>query len=346
MRLGVWTPLPHTLALDPTMDKAIRETLVRGGGETPDRAYQYAVDVVRKAESYGFDITLVAERFLGPDLEAWILASALAAQTTRIQIMPAVHSGILTPQVAAKMGASLDRISGGRAAINLVNGWWEEEFDLYGNGAWVKAPEDRYTRMIEYITVMRGLWTEDPFNFEGKFYRVKNGSLPTKVKRLPAPPIFATSRADEGKDVIVQLCDVWFASPRGPHTEYESNFAGIKAEIADMKERAERIGRKISFGLAASILSASTDARAMEIADEMIAFGKTGRVPALTGSGLKTGLLGTPQTIAERMLRYAELGVDVFMLNFHPAVEALDMFAAEIMPRLKPASNVSSARAV
>jgi len=335
MRFGVWTPLPHTVCFEPEMDKGIADITVPGAGDGVDHAYQLAVDVARKAEGYGFDIALVAERYLGPDLEAWILASAIAAQTSRIQIMPAVHSGIITPQVAAKMGATLDRISQGRLAINLVNGWWQEEFEIFGNGAWVDTPEERYGRMTEYVRVMRGLWTEDPFSFEGKFYRVNNGRLPTKVKRLPAPPIYATSRSDDGKDVIAALCDYWFASPRLPYTQYEENFAGLKTEIADMTARVQKAGRTLGFGLPGSVICAPTTEKAVAIAASMVEFGKQGRIPGLAVSGLKACLIGTPQTIADRLLRYRDIGVELFLLNFHPVLDGLDTFAADIMPRLK-----------
>ena len=136
MRFGIWTPLPHTIRPEPRMQAAITELSTPGMGEGPDKSYRFALDVVREAESAGFDSTLIAQRFLGPDLDAWILASALAAQTRTIEVMPAVHPGIVLPQLVAKFGASLDRISGGRAAIDIVNGWWAEEFDIYGNGSW------------------------------------------------------------------------------------------------------------------------------------------------------------------------------------------------------------------
>src|SRR5688500_4834821 len=104
MKFGIWTPLPHTIYPEPAMAAALRQSAVRGTKE-PDLAFEFAADVVRKAESYGFSITLVAERYLGPDLESWMLSAALAARTKAIEIMPAVHPGIISPYVAAKMGA-------------------------------------------------------------------------------------------------------------------------------------------------------------------------------------------------------------------------------------------------
>ena len=80
-----------------------------------DGSFEFACDAVRRADELGFDTTLIAERFLGPDLSAWVLASALAMVTKHIELMVAVHPGMVTPQVVAKMASSLDRISGGHS---------------------------------------------------------------------------------------------------------------------------------------------------------------------------------------------------------------------------------------
>ena len=96
--------------------------LKAGDAGATDGTFEFAREVVRRADELGFHTTLIAERFLGPDLEAWVLAAALAPVTKRIELMVAVHPGMVTPQVVAKMGASLDRISGGRFAVNIVNG--------------------------------------------------------------------------------------------------------------------------------------------------------------------------------------------------------------------------------
>ena len=167
MKFGIWTPLPHTIRPEPRMDRAVAE--IKSGtslaGRT-DKTFEFAYDVVRRADELGFDTTLIAERFLGPDLSAWVLASALAVVTKRIELMVAVHPGMVTPQVVAKMASSLDRISHGRCALNIVNGWWMEEFDLFSNGTWIGDAE-RYPRMGEYIQVIKGLWTDPDFKFNG-----------------------------------------------------------------------------------------------------------------------------------------------------------------------------------
>ena len=146
MRYGIWTPLPHTVRIEPAMADAIEDLTTPGAGGGTDKSFQIAIELVRRAEALGFETTLIAERHLGPDLEAWILATAMIAHTKTMELMVAIHPGIILPQLAAKMGASLDRISGGRLAVNIVNGWYEEEFDIFSNGGWIDQSAARYRR--------------------------------------------------------------------------------------------------------------------------------------------------------------------------------------------------------
>lgn len=334
MRLGVWTPLPHTIRPEPPMEEAILELQTRGGERRADKSFQFALDVVRRAENYGFDITLVAERYLGPDLESWILSSALAALTTNIHIMAAVHPGIITPQVVAKMGASLDRISGGRFHINLVNGWWKEEFELFGNGAWLEEADRRYRRMDEFLKVLKGMWTEDEFSFRGEFYQVESAQLPTKTCQIPYPPIYAASRSETGKDVIARECDVWFMPYQPGYRLFFHNYEQIAGEIKEMDEKSQAYRRRVKYGLSAHVICAPTQKEAEDAADELERYGQNSRVAAIAAKALGVGLVGTPEKIAERLTLYKNIGIDCMMLHFHPMLAGMDTFAREVMPLL------------
>lgn len=342
MRLGVWTPLPHTIPPEPAMDEAVRALGRRGSGfgET-DKSFDFAVQVIRKAEAWGYETTLIAERFLGPDLESWILSSALAALTTRIEIMVAVHPGIVLPQVVAKMGASLDRVSGGRFALNVVNGWWPQEFNVFGNGAWIDEASGRYRRMDEFVRVIKGLWTEDRFSFAGEFYRVHDGALPIKTCRTPAPPIYAASRAEAGKNTIARDGDVWFVAYAPQYRLADENIVGIARDVAEMNERAARFGRRIGFGISAHVICADSLAAAETRVAALEAHGKTDRVAAVAAMALGPGLVGEPERIAERILHLDSLGVDCFMLHFHPMMEGLEIFTEKVMPLVRKGARES-----
>jgi dimethylsulfone monooxygenase len=333
MRLGIWTPLPHTIRAEPAMDDGVRQVRTRGE-HGADKSFAFALDVVAKAESLGFDITLIAERLLGPDLEAWMLTAALAARTRTIAVMPAVYPGMITPQLAAKMGATLDRITGGRFAINVVNGWYEKEFELFSNGGWIASSQARYDRMNEFVRVLKGLWAEDHFSFRGEFFRAEDATLPMKPVQTPYPPIYTASRTDSGKDVIAKHCDLWFVNYVADYRKYQENFATIRNDIAALAERADHFGRTLSFGMSAHVICADKLEDAQARADELEAYGRRDRISSTAARGLGACLVGTPELIAERMRRYAEIGVDLFLLNFHPMLPGLETFAGAVMPLL------------
>lgn len=333
LRLGVWTPLPHTIAPEPRMQDAITRLSTPGGVGLEDPSFSFACEVVACAEEAGFDITLIAERFLGPDLEAFTLGAALAARTRTIQLLVAVHPGIIPPQVAAKMIASLDRISGGRAALNLVNGWWAEEFKLYSNGGALDGNGERYLRMSEYVDVLKGMLAGGPVSYEGRFYQAQEGRLPTRPARDHIP-LYAASRAAEGKEVVARTCDLWFADYRPDHMAYEENLARMRSDITALQAMAGGQGRKVEAGVSCHVICAPTQAEAEARAATLLAYGQRDRIAAVAAKGLGAGLVGTPALIAQRILAYHAIGVSCLMLHFHPMLEGLQTFIGEVSPRL------------
>jgi FMNH2-dependent dimethyl sulfone monooxygenase len=320
MRFGIWIPRGGRLDEDE---------------DSVEDAYQFAIDVARQAESKGFTITLVAQRYMGRDLDAWVLSSALAASTSTLELMVAIHPGIVSPQVVAKMGATLDVISGGRFAVNIVNGWWEEEMNLFGNGAWLERSEQRYRRMDEFIQVIKGMWTKPIFSFQGEFYNFDSARLPLKPVRKPYPPIYATSHSDAGKEFIARQCEYWFASYQAGYRLYEENVERIAADLSDMDERSRRSGRKLGYGLSANVICADTQKQAEKKANEMEEAGTIQRRLASSVIGLGAGLVGTPDLIAERVRRYEQIGIDCLLLRFPSMLTGIEVFAKDVMPLLE-----------
>lgn len=336
MRYGVWCPLPHTIRPEQRMMEAEETLRTRGaGGGGADASFRFALDVLTRGEQLGFSTSLIAERWLGPDLPAWAMASALAVTTKTIELMVAVHPGIVQPQQAAKFALAVDRLSGGRCAINIVNGWWEEEFDLFGNGNTQLDPKTRYARMEEYINVMRGLWEQDPFDFHGQFYQVNHLGLPLKGVRTPSPPIYAGTRSDPGREVIARCGDYLFVTYEGDFRLFDENVAHVARQVEDMRERAGREGRKLGFGMSCHLICADTQDEAVRQAEELEAMSERSRIAFIASKALGPGLVGTPELIAERLRAYEAAGVDTVMLHFHPMMEGLERFAAQVMPLME-----------
>ncbi len=331
MRLGIWTPAP--LSMRPTAaTQPFIDGLTRHGGGV-DRNFQFAAEILQRAEHLGFDITLIAQRFLGPDLDSFIHAAALAPMTRTIEIMAAVHPGIMDPRIAAKQCASIDRISGGRFCINIVNGGRPHEFAVFGH--WIEQSEARYRRMHEFIQVMRGMWTSDDFGFDGEFYKVAHGTVPTKSVRTPHPPIFAASRVDEGMNVVARECDLWFVNYDRNFRNYEASLKRIETERAIMEKRVRELGRRIQYGVNTAIIMADTDEQAIAIADGWVE--QAARDPSIfsASGGLGAAIVGSPKTVLERIRRYSNMGIDLFMCQFYPMREGLEDFAEKILPELQ-----------
>jgi FMNH2-dependent dimethyl sulfone monooxygenase len=260
--------------------------------------------------------------------------------------MVAVHPGIITPQMVAKMGASLDRISGGRLSLNIVNGWSVEEFDIFGNGAWLTEPDDRYTRMDEYIQVIKRLWTEPSLDFDGRFYKVRNGSLPLKPRREPNPPIYGASRSPSGKETVARYCDWWFVPDCRDYRRFDDSVALMRAEIAAMQQRVERCGRTLGYGLSAHVICEPTLEKAQARANSFEEYGNLARYNRSAMAGLGACLVGTRDMIIERIRTYQQLGVGMLLLHFHPMIEGFEQFAEDILPLVQtpPVAQAPAAR--
>jgi len=331
MRLGLWAPLPHTIRPEPEITKALDELGTHGLGLPQDRSFRFLADIVCRAEELGFDITLVAERLVARDLESWIVSSALAVLTKRIHIMTAAHPGMILPQMVAKMGASLDRLSGGRFAINVIPGRRSHEFDLFGNGSWLTDQRQRYQRMEEFIDVLDGMWTKPSYSLNGEFFQIADGELTTKPMSRPRPPIYAASGSEQGKEIIAKYCDTWFISHEPGLAAYAENAVKIAADIEDMRDRAARYGRTLGYGLSTYVICADTQEAALQEAAEMEHLPDAN----VAAKALGAGLVGTPQIIADRIRRYEDSGIDCLMLQFHPMREGLETFAAKVMPLMR-----------
>ena len=334
LRLGVWTPLPHVIPPEPGMAIAIAE-VAETGAHGPDLGLAFATEVVVTAERLGFDLTLIAQRYMGPDHEAWIMATALACATQTMEIMVAVHPGLVSPQIVAKMGATLDRISGGRFSMNVVNGWWAEEMNMFGGGAWLPSSADRYLRMSEFVEVVRKLWTEDGPRFEGSFFSLHGRDLPMRTVQSPCPLIYAASRAVEGKSIVARHCDCWFVDYDPELSRYEQNLERIIREIGEMRASAAGHGRLLSFGLSAHVICADSEEEAAEEAAALLRYGARDRIALIAAKALGAGLVGTAATVAARLDAYVEAGVECVMLRWHPMLAGLERFGAEVMPLLK-----------
>lgn len=335
MRAGIYVPVPHvTLHSDQlaTSTRAAQEPLLP---TEVDPGFTLALDSTLEAERFGFDIALFAERHLGPDLEAWMLAAAVASQTSKITIMPAANPDYWHPNILAKMAATLDRIAPGRSAINFITGWGETEIQYFSE---VRHASDdaRYARAEAFIETMRHTWAASA-----------DSDLPTMpgAEFFPAPlplvpaggaiPIYAVSRRGRGLDMVARCADYWFADyGAGFERDFEDVISTFAASVADMRTRAEVHGREVKIGVSALVLPAESERAGWQLLAHRRAELER-RAPHLVMASMGAAgahLVGPPELIRERAARYEEAGAELLLCKYIPEPDALESLADCLNP--------------
>ena len=319
--------------------------------EGMEATWDYVCRLAQRSEQIGFDLTLIAELNLndikGPDapsLDAWSTAAALAAVTERLELMVAVRPTFHPPALLAKQAANIDRISGGRLTLNVVSSWWAGEAKQYG--VEFDQHDDRYARTAEWLAVVSGMWSTPRFTHTGKYYRVEDAILEPKPVATPRPTIYAGGESEAAKELIARDCDAYLMHGDPPER--------VAAKVADMRARRARTGHPpLTFGVAGYVVCADTEpaarAEVTRITDvRQSAAGYANyqdwlantqleqRVSledySVSNRGLKAGLVGPPEQIAERLGEFEQAGVDLLLLQFSPQYEEMERFAAEVIP--------------
>src|SRR3982074_1153967 len=158
--------------------------------ERMEASWKYNSRLARRSEEIGYDLTLVAELNLNdikgvqaPALDAWSTAAALAAVTRKLELMVAVRPTFHLPALLAKQAANIDHISNGRVSLNVVSSWWAEEAKQYG--VQFDQHDDRYARTAEWLAIVKGVWSQEQFSYEGKYYQVADTLLAPKPVSRP-----------------------------------------------------------------------------------------------------------------------------------------------------------------
>jgi dimethylsulfone monooxygenase len=319
--------------------------------EGMEASWAYVSRLARRSEDLGFDLTLIAELNLNdikgddaPSLEAWSTAAALAAVTERLEIMVAVRPTFHAPALFAKQAANIDHISGGRLSVNVVSAWWATEARRYG--VQFDQHDDRYARTEEWLDVVNGLWTEPVFTHRGRLYHIDEGILEPKPLQRPRPTVYAGGESPAAKALISRKCDAWLTHGDPPDV--------IAPKLADMRERREAAGlAPMSFGAAAFAVVRESEAAARAevaritdvrrsahgFANYQDWVGNTQleqRVSledySVSNRGLRSGLVGTPEQVTERVLEFERAGVDLLLLQLSPQLEEMERFAETVIP--------------
>jgi alkanesulfonate monooxygenase SsuD/methylene tetrahydromethanopterin reductase-like flavin-dependent oxidoreductase (luciferase family) len=162
-------------------------------------SYGETLALARAAEDAGFDAGLLAEHYCSSGTgdrmaaDAWVYLAGLARETEHMRLGTLVSPVTFRhPSVLAKLAATLDHVSNGRAELGLGAGWMEAEHDAYGFP--FPSPSQRVDLVEEQLEVIRGLWTRDPFSHEGLSYRLRDCTFTPKPVQQPHPPLIVGGR--------------------------------------------------------------------------------------------------------------------------------------------------------
>jgi FMNH2-dependent dimethyl sulfone monooxygenase len=320
--------------------------------ENMETSWAYVKKLAQRSEQIGFDVTLIAELNLNdikgveaPSLDAWSTAAALAAVTGRIELMVAVRPTFHLPALLAKQAANIDHISNGRLTLNVVSSWWSDEAKKYGVA--FEQHDDRYARTTEWLDVVDGVWKQDHFSYTGKYYRVDDNVLEPKPVSKPRPTIYAGGESPAAKELIAEKCDAFLMHGDPPET--------VGKKIADLSERrAKHRLPPMKFGVAGYAVVRETEREAQDevrrITDvHQSAAGYANYQQWLAGTqleqrvsledysvsnrGLRSGLVGTPEQVAERIAQFEKVGIDLVLLQFSPQLEEMERFAKSVIRR-------------
>lgn len=331
---------------------------------TPEATWAATREVAILADRAGIEALVPVARWKGfggatgfnsASFETYTWAAGLAAQTERIAVFSTSHVPTMHPIVAAKQATTIDHISGGRFALNVVCGWFESEFAMFGRP--MLDHPTRYEHAAEWVEIVRRLWTcEDEFDYEGRFFRIEKGVQQPKPIQKPSPPIMNAGRSGTGNRFAAKYADMVFTS------FWETGDAGARAQVAALRRLArEEFGREIQVWTTGFVLCRPTEKEARDelryVVDEKgdwEAIDNLIRQQRIEGPDappevqrarrrrLMTGwggypLVGTPEQIADELVRMSSDGLDGVVVSWVNYRDELPQFADEVLPRLEQA---------
>jgi FMNH2-dependent dimethyl sulfone monooxygenase len=329
--------------------------------EQMEATWDYVSRLARRSEQIGFSLTLIAELNLNdikgvdaPSLDAWSTAAGLAAVTQSLELMVAVRPTFHLPALLAKQAANIDHISGGRVSLNVVSSWWAEEAKKYG--VHFDEHDDRYARTSEWLDVVDAAWKQDHVSYSGKYYQVRDLVMQPKPVSKPRPTIYAGGESEAAKELISQKCDAYVM--------HGDPSARIAEKIRDMSERREKknLGR-MQYGVAGYTIVRENEGEAQEelrritdvkqnaagynnyqqwLANTQLEHRVSLEEYSVSNRGLRSGLVGTPQQVADQIGEFERAGVDLLLLQFSPQLEEMDRFSELVIKKRHEAASKHS----
>lgn len=336
--------------------------MMLSGASKPHLEWDENVAVAKTADESGWDFLLPIGRWRGhggvhnanaEQYECFTWAAAIAALTRRIQVFATCHVPIFHPMLAAKLGATIDNISGGRFGLNIVSGWNAAEFGMFGIEQ--LAHDDRYAAAAEWLDVIEYLWAEHgELDFDGKYYRIDKGYLEPKPVQRPRPVVISAGMSRAGLDFALGRADYSFVG--------SDNWELLGETVRRARTHASALGRELNTLTFSSVVVKDTEAEAkryfewyvdecgdLEAAKRLvggiISGGAQSLPPEVVAKQARAfiagwgalPLVGTAEQVAEQLTRIHDLGIGGVSIGWLDYTEGIERFNAEVMPLLRQA---------
>jgi FMNH2-dependent dimethyl sulfone monooxygenase len=313
-------------------------------------AWPYIKDLAIQSEQDGFELSLIAELNLNdikghraPSLDCWALAPAVAAVTSTLELMLAVRPNYHSPALTAKALSTLDVIAPGRLSLNVVSSWWKDEAHQYG------APFDvhdaRYARTSEWLDIVSRMLREPQVSHSGALYQIEGAIL--EPKPASPPVVYMGGESPKAKEIIAAQSDAYVMHGDAPEV--------IAAKVADLSALRAATGRPpLRFGVSGYVICRDTAQEAQAELDRILNVRASPEAYAsyrdfiegsqlesqvaieeysVSNRGLRSGLIGTPDTIIDRIRAYEAAGVELLLLQFSPQREEMARFGRDVISR-------------
>lgn len=319
----------------------------------------YLTQIAQAADRLGYGGVLIPTGRSCED--SWLVAASLIPATERLKFLVALRPGIISPTVAARQAATLDRLSNGRALFNLVTGGDAEE--LAAEGLHLSHAE-RYEAASEFTRIWRRLLEGETVDHAGKHIQVKGAKLLYPAIQQPRPPLYFGGSSEAAHELAGEQVDVYLT--------WGEPLEAVAEKIADVRARAAKHGRSVRFGIRLHVIARETNDEAWAAAERLISHldddtiaraqasltrmdsvgqqrmaalhgGRRDRLEVapnlwagvgLVRGGAGTALVGDGPTVAQRLQEYAELGIDTFVLSGYPHLEEAYRVAELVFPHL------------
>jgi alkanesulfonate monooxygenase SsuD/methylene tetrahydromethanopterin reductase-like flavin-dependent oxidoreductase (luciferase family) len=338
----------------------------RSATKVPERwsaSWADCLALARLADRAGIDFMLPIGRwkgyggdtdFHGSTLETVTWAAGLLAATERITVFGTVHAPLFHPLIAAKEFVTADHIGAGRFALNLVAGWNEGEFEMFG--VQQRDHETRYEFAEEWLDVIKRAWSEPgAFDFDGKFLKHKSVRAFPKPFGNTRPLIMNAGSSGTGQAFALRNCDAFFTATSASRASLE----GTAKKVTEVKQQAGDLGREIEvytigqvicrptqneadeyyryalidnadWGAIESMLALRNITRQNTPPDEYVAKREFFAAKSIGGYPF----VGTADKVAEELASLSQAGVRGVAVSFVNYLQELPYFCKEVLPRL------------